>query len=931
MQQDALFTESQTPEKSDGPVTCLGKTFANDTERRAYFTKQLAEKLKDPEFRKIEGFPIGTDEAILNLSDPPYYTACPNPFLRDFIEYFGKDYDSKDIYSRTPFVSDVSEGKSDSIYGAHTYHTKVPPKAIARYILHYTKPGDIILDGFSGTGMTGVAAQLCSDKKFIEELGYKVDKGGVVSRLVDDELGKGWEPFSALGSRIPLLNDLSPIATFVTNNYGNFHDFQDFCSEAIEVITKLESTIGWVYRNNNLQVLNGIWSDVFLCPFCGQEVVYWDAAVKDEQISKKFSCPNCGALVGKAASKSDGAVKLQRAFEQKYDSHLECLVNVPKLVLVEQTVKNGKNRERVRPNATEVNGLLEKIESKLAECKIPISKFEVGRQTNKLINGSGIHYVHQMYTPRALYVYSTLWGLELSNPKNTSLFRFCLTAINNYISRKQGYFGGGGGVAGTLFTPSIHLERNVFDVLKRKINGLLSVEGSASIKGCVSTQSSACLTNLSSDSIDYIFIDPPFGENFQYAELNSFAEAWLRVKTDTPKDCVMNYVHKKDLDFYMSVMKSVFKEFYRVLKPGRWISVEFSNTQASVWNVIQTGLQDAGFVVANVAALDKQQLSFNAVMNTTSVKKDLVISAYKPDLNFEIRFESEAKTEAGVWDFIRTHLQYLPVVKLQGDALLQIPERDPRILFDQVVAYYVRKGYHLPISSQEFQAGLAQRFVEDDGMYFLDEQAAEYRKKKAVVGELVQASLFVKDEASAIQWLRQLLKQKPQVFSDINPQFMQQLSGWSKNEVQLDLRELLSQNFLCSDGQDEVPEQIHSYLSTNWKELRNLPKTAPELKAKAKDRWYVPDPNKAGDLEKLRERSLLKEFEEYKTAKKKLKVLRIEAARVGFKKLFEAQEFASILDVAAKLPADVIAEDPVLLMYYDQAMMLTQTQSSEDW
>ena len=62
-----------------GPVTCLGMAFENDEARRTHFTDQLREKLQDPEFRKIEGFPIGADEDILKLSDPPYYTACPNP------------------------------------------------------------------------------------------------------------------------------------------------------------------------------------------------------------------------------------------------------------------------------------------------------------------------------------------------------------------------------------------------------------------------------------------------------------------------------------------------------------------------------------------------------------------------------------------------------------------------------------------------------------------------------------------------------------------------------------------------------------------------------------------------------------------------------------------------------------------------------------
>ncbi len=73
-----------------GPAECLGMTFPSDEERRRHFLEKLRAKLKDPEFRKIEGFPIGTDEDILALSDPPYYTACPNPFIADFIKHFGK-------------------------------------------------------------------------------------------------------------------------------------------------------------------------------------------------------------------------------------------------------------------------------------------------------------------------------------------------------------------------------------------------------------------------------------------------------------------------------------------------------------------------------------------------------------------------------------------------------------------------------------------------------------------------------------------------------------------------------------------------------------------------------------------------------------------------------------------------------------------------
>jgi len=425
------------------------------------------------------------------------------------------------------------------------------------------------------------------------------------------------------------------------------------------------------------------------------------------------------------------------------------------------------------------------------------------------------------------------------------------------------------------------------------------------------------------ESIDYMFFDPPFGSNLNYSELNYLWEAWLKVFTNNIPEAIENKVQKKTINEYRSLMTECFRESYRVLKKGRWLTVEFSNTKASVWNNIQTALTDAGFIVANVSALDKKQHTIKALTTPSAVKQDLVISAYKPNGGFEERFQKEAETEEGVWDFVRTHLKYLPVTKRQGALLQFVPERDPRILFDQMVAYYVRKGYPVPISSQEFQIGLAQRFIERDGMYFLPDQVAEYDRKKMTSGELTQMSLFVSDEASAIQWLRQLIKEKPQTFSDINPQFMQQLGGWSKNEAQLDLRELLNQNFLCYDGKGLVPEQIHAYLSSNWKELRNLPKDDPALISKARDRWYVPDPNKAGDLEKLREKALLKEFDEYKQRKGKFKrgeKFRMEAIRAGFKNAWQERNYQTIINVAEKIPNKILEEDPKLLMWYDQAV-----------
>jgi DNA modification methylase len=928
MKETSLFDSLlEEPQKPSGPVTCLGMTFENDEARRAHFTEELRKKLQDPEFRKIEGFPIGSDEDILNLSDPPYYTACPNPWIADFIaEWEAQKPEQPEgyHYHREPFAADVSEGKNDPIYNAHSYHTKVPHKAIMRYILHYTQPGDIVFDGFCGTGMTGVAAQMCGDREVVMSLGYQVKPDGTILQEETDEDGKKvWRPFSKLGVRKAVLNDLSPAATFIAYNYNTPVDVAAFEKEARRILKEVEKEYGWMYEtlhtdgNTKGKINYTVWSDVYVCPECASEVVYWDAAVDigNQVVKSEFCCKSCNAEFVKR--------RLERAFVNFYDHSLNETIRQGKQVPVFINYTSGGKRytkkfdEHDRVVKQKIDGLV------INHCH-PADRMMEGGETRRN-DPAGITHTHHLYTKRNLVIISAI----LDKIKKTKLdgrlqryltvwftsFQSRLHRMNRYAAQHGRHVGP---MANTLYISATPAEISPFYFanLKIKENNLRSARSFNVQIGC----GSAAGTSAESNSIDYLFVDPPFGSNIAYSELNFLWESWLKVGTNQDPEAIESKPQNKDLDDYRHLMTACFREFYRVLKPGRWMTVEFSNTNSSVWNSIQNALSDVGFIVAGVAALNKGRGGLHAIIGPTAVKQDLIISAYKPNGGFEERFQKEAQTEESVWDFVRTHLKYLPVTKQQGALLQFVPERDPRILFDQMVAYYVRKGYPVPISSQEFQIGLSQRFIERDGMYFLPDQVAEYDRKKMTSGELKQMAMFVSDEASAIQWLRQLIKEKPQTFSDINPQFMQQLGGWSKNEAQLDLRELLNQNFLCYDGKGPVPEQIHAYLSTNWKELRNLPKDDPTLIAKARDRWYVPDPNKAGDLEKLREKALLKEFEEYKEVKKKLKVFRLEAVRAGFKKAWQERDYAVIVAVADKIPNNVLEEDPKLLMWYDQAV-----------
>lgn len=923
------FDDESSTLSPQEPVTCLGLTFENDEARRAYFTEELRKKLQAPEFRKIEGFPIGSDEDILNLSDPPYYTACPNPWIGDFIAEWGGKTEKQDgtSYHREPFAADVSEGKYDPIYKYHPYPTKVPHKAIMRYILHYTKPGDIVFDGFCGTGMTGVAAQMCGDHGAVVSLGYQVEQDGSILREEIDENGiKTWVPFSQIGIRRVVLNDLSPAGTFVTYNYNTPINISSFEKTANRILKEIENECSWMYTTKHsdgrLGTINyTVWSDVFVCQECSGEVVFWNTAVEKEagKVKDEFPCPHCNSSLTKRS--------LDRAWTTVFDPIINQTRKQAKQVPVLINYSVGSSRHEKVPDQYDID-TLKKLEDLKIPYWLPSERMIFGKETRRN-DPAGLTHIHHFYSKRNLYALAKLKSLSPSAKFNLLITKvsFQITKLYRFTYQSGVWGAGGGPLSGTLYVPSLVKELNIIKQIKDALKQRRGISHPATYGSFVgSTQSSSWLPSIPDNSLSYIFIDPPFGANLYYSELAFLWETWLRILTNNKEEAIENDAQGKGLDDYRLLMQKCFAEAYRVLKPGRWMTIEFSNTKASVWNSIQTALLEAGFLVANVSALDKKKGSFKAVTTPTAVKQDLVISAYKPNGGFEERFSSEANTEDGVWDFVRTHLKYLPVIKKQVGELIIIPERDPRILFDQMVAYYVRKGYPVPISSQEFQLGLRQRLAERDGMFFLPEQAAEYDKKRLTVERLVQRSLFVFDESSAIEWLRSLLREKPQTFQDIHPQFLKEIRGWSKNEKALELSTLLEQNFLRFDGRGEVPSQIHSYLSTNWPELRNRPKDDPALVMKARDRWYVPDPNKAGDLEKLREKALLKEFEEYKQVKKKLKVFRLEAVRAGFKSLWQLrtpEAYRTIIEVAEKIPSNVLEEDPKLLMWYDQAITRT--------
>ncbi len=910
-----LFRQSAVVPDST-PVECLGLTFDSEEARREYFVERLKEKL--PELRQRPDFPVADDEDILRLSDPPYYTACPNPFLAEFVERHGRSYDPEEPYHREPFAVDVSAGKTDPLYRAHGYHTKVPHLAIVPSILHYTQPGDVVLDGFCGSGMTGVAAQWC----------------GKAPPAYRRELEQRWQAEErdppAWGARRVVLGDLSPAATFIAANYNIPFDTGAFHAAAARLLAEVEAEVGWMYETRHTDGQTGrinytVWSEVFSCPDCAGEVVFLDEALDKatHRTRTMFPCPHCAVKL-----KKDNLVRSLETLSDSASGQPWKRIRL-RPVLINYVV--GDARYEKEPDAADLH-VLDRVAQLPLPPEIPTDAFPI----DAMYHGSrlapkGFTHVHHLFLPRAAHALAEMWrradGCEDVRLRNALLFFveqaiWTLSLLNRY--RPTGYSQVNQHLTGVYYVPSQNSELSPWYVLGGKAHRLKSAFEASTLHADVPMTSMISTGDCGShalpeDSVDYVFTDPPFGENIFYADLNYVVESWHRARTRTQTEAIVDRPKGKEIADYQRLMQRCFEAYRRVLKPGRWITVVFHNSRNAIWNAIQEAMLAAGFVVADVRTLDKQQGSYRQV-TSTAVKQDLVISAYKPNGGLEDRFRLQAGTEDGAWDFVRSHLRRLPVfVGAEGRAEV-ISERQSYLLFDRMVAFHVQRGVTVPLSANEFHAGLRQRFSERDGMFFLPEQVVEYDPRRLAAKELVQLDLFVRDEETAIQWLRQQLERKPQTFQEIHPQFTRELAGWLKHERMIDLSEFLAQNFLRYDGRGEVPGPIHAYLSTNFKELRNLPKDDYALRVKAQDRWYVPHPHKATDLAEIRIRGLLREFDEYRESpQRRLKLFRLEAVRAGFRRAWQAKDYATIVEVARKIPDNVLHEDPKLLMWYDQA------------
>lgn len=596
--------------------------------------------------------------------------------------------------------------------------------------------------------------------------------------------------------------------------------------------------------------------------------------------SNQAFCPNCHAQVN--------IKNLERAFSSFFDEKRAEIRQIKKTLPVYIGIKYEGSIIKV-PIGDLTTDYLEKIENLGTTEFLPRDRMPEGNEGRRN-DRIGILYVDDFYTKESAFGISELYKLVDEEP----IFKFAFLNTSWHASIMRRYNEGGGHrpKTGTLYVPPLSSIGNIYSIYKKKLHQLEAFIEYIKEKKERSVVQVASCNNLivPSNSVDYIFTDPPFGANISYSELNSIWEGWLRVHTKVELEAIENPSVNKDSEFYYSLMLSSMKEYYRILKPGKWMTVEFSNTSAAVWNSIQTAIKGAGFIIASVNALDKKQGSISAYTTTTAVKQDLIISCFKPSEKMLNLFKQTSEPEKNVWDFVGELLEHLPVHVEREQKTTAVVERSPKILYDRLISYYVQRGFPVPLDAGKFQEGLRERFVERDGMYFTAEQAARYDEMRKKTEGFQATLFFVDSEQGGIGWLNNELDRHPQTYQELQPKWMQAIQGLRKGDILPELMQILEENFI----------------------------------QEADGKWRKPNLQDDIDLNLLRNKSLMREFKVYveiaNKPKGKIKEARLEALRAGFKQCYVDKDFETIVKVSDRIPANLLQEDDVLLQYYDIAL-----------
>jgi DNA modification methylase/transcriptional regulator with XRE-family HTH domain len=461
----------------------------------------------------------------------------------------------------------VPGSRNTALYSAHSYHTKVPPEAIRPFIEHFTQPGDVVLDPFCGSGMTGVVA--------------------------------------AMTGRRAVLNDLSAAAAHLSWNHTHPCDARALGGAFDRLEARVRDELAPLYATRDeagrtAEIRWTLWSTRHCCPRCSAKFLLWSLIDRNNgRMGRSTACPVC-------AHEAD-----RRRFE--------VVDNAPACVAFGR--EDGSRGERAADAQDAADAA--RLANLTDEAPFPNVSLGPDREMYQrcALHLQGVRSVRDMYTARNRLALARLWRAVLEEPderlRRGLAFAFTNTAWHGTRMRRFNARGGHRPLTGTLYVPQLSAEANVLEVMRKKIGQLQAYYealGEIDHLPDILMGSATALSEVADGSVDYVFTDPPFGSNIFYADCNLIWEAWLGRITDPTREAVVNRSLSaanggKTLEDYSNLMAASMREIARVLKPGGWATVVFHNTDGEVWTALSAAARAAGFEFHEAASLDRKQQS----------------------------------------------------------------------------------------------------------------------------------------------------------------------------------------------------------------------------------------------------------------------------------------------------------------------------------
>ena len=486
--------------------------------------------------------------------------------------------------------------RTDPIYNCHTYLTKVPIGAIQPFIETFTKPGEVVVDFFAGSGMTGLAALTLKRR----------------ARLSD---------ISVLGKHIA--------EGYLTNVAAR--NVRAAADQVMETACKALGTLYMTRRTSDgakIELIRTIWSFTYLCPSCEARMVYHEALTTCDGVPQR--CSHCGAAFAR------------RSWRRGEDVPVEVVVPGAEGKQVAQSVCETDLR---RMRAASEDRRLGRVPS------LPIDE-DREMFSRSGLRRSGMTETGKFFSPRNGIALVELWHAinDVEDEAIRQNLRFAFTAILPRASMRYQWSAKRplNAQNQTYYIAPVYFEWNVFDLYSRKVNAVTRANEAIFGGGDSPSDrnprgidyeiaSADKLVHLDDCSADYVFTDPPFGSNIFYSDMNLFQEAWLAETTDDSREAVVYTTGKRkngSAERYEELLRNAFSEAFRVLKPGRHMSVVFGNSNGRIWGLVQRALRDAGFNSSpvHVALLDKGQRSVKGLKSGSEgvVTVDLILTVKRP-------------------------------------------------------------------------------------------------------------------------------------------------------------------------------------------------------------------------------------------------------------------------------------------------------------